>query len=173
MKKLWVIPLLALLLVGCGKKQTLETITDVPDTPVVAAVQRIQVQLPTELSAPALQGEETGTLYLCDDYSITVQTVESGDLQRTIRNATGMDKEKLQIIGTKQGDIKRYQWVWTTNGENGAQVGRGCVLDDGAYHYVLTALVDEEKAAQVQPKWKEIFASFTLATEREEVSTGS
>lgn len=173
MKKLWVIPLLVLFLVGCGKKQTFETIADVPDTPVVSAVQRIQMQLPPELSAPALQGEETGTLYLCDDYSITVQTVESGDLQRTIRNATGMDKEKLQIIGTKQGVTKRYQWVWTTNGENGAQVGRGCVLDDGAYHYVLTALADEEKAEKVQPQWKEIFASFTLATEREEISTGS
>ena len=84
-----------------------------------------------------------------------------------------MDKEKLQIIETKQGVTKRYQWVWTTNGENGTQVGRGCILDDGAYHYVLTALADEEKAEKVQPQWKEVFASFTLATEREEISTGS
>ncbi len=173
MKKLWVIPLLVLLLAGCGKKQALETITDIEDTPVVAAMQRIQVQLPPELSAPALQSEETGTLYLCNDYSVTVQTVEAGDLQRTIRNATGMDKEKLQIVQTKQGDTKRYQWVWSTTGENGAQIGRGCVLDDGAYHYVLTALADEGKAEKVQSQWKEIFTSFTLATEREEVSSGS
>lgn len=173
MKKLWVIPLLALLLAGCGKKQTLETITDVPDTPVVSAVQRIQVQLPPELSAPALQGEESGTLYLCDDYSVTVQTLEAGDLQRTIREVTGMDKDSLQVIHTRQGDTKRYQWVWTTTGENGIQVGRGCVLDDGAYHYVLTAVAEEGKAEKVQPQWKEIFASFTLAAEREEVSTGS
>lgn len=173
MKKLWVIPLIALLFAGCGKKQTLETITDVQDTPVVSTVQRIQVQLPPELSTPALQGETTGTLYLCDDYSVTVQTVESGDLRRTIRDATGMDKESLQIIQTRQGATKRYQWVWTANGENGAQVGRGCVLDDGAYHYVLTALADETAAEKVQPQWKEIFASFTLAAEREEVSSGS
>lgn len=173
MKKLWVIPLIALLLAGCGKKQTLETITDVEDTPVVAAVQRIQLQLPPELSAPALQEETTGTLYLCDDYSVTVQTVESGDLQRTIRETTGMDKENLQIIQTRQGDTKRYQWVWTTNGENGAQVGRGCILDDGAYHYVLTAMADEGVAEKVRPQWKEIFTSFTLAAEREEVSSGS
>ena len=173
MKKLWVIPLLALLLVGCGKKQTMETISDAPDTPVVSAVQRIQVQLPPELSTPTLEGENTGALYLCDDYSITVQTVEAGDLKRTIRGATGMDKENLQILQTKQGDIKRYQWVWSTTGENGAQVGRGCILDDGAYHYVLTALADENKTEKVQSQWKEIFASFTLATEREEVSSGS
>ncbi len=173
MKKLWVIPLIALLLAGCGKKQTLETITDVPDTPVVSAVRRIQVQLPPELSSPTLEGEDTGTLYLCDDYSITVQTLESGDLKRTIRDTTGMNKDNLQIIQTKQGDVKRYQWVWSTTGENGVQVGRGCILDDGAYHYVLTALTDEGKAEMVQSQWKEIFASFTLATEREEISSGS
>lgn len=173
MKKLWVIPLLALLLAGCGKKQALETITDVEDTPVVATMQRIQVQLPPELSSPALQGEQTGSLYLCDDYCVTVQTVEAGNLQKTIREATGMEKDNLQIIQTRQGDTKRYQWVWTTNGENGAQIGRGCVLDDGAYHYVLTAQTDENTAEKVQSQWKEIFASFTLATEREEVSSGS
>lgn len=173
MKKLWVIPLMALFLIGCGKKQTLETIADVPDIPVISTARRIQLQLPPELSAPILQGDETGALYLCDDYSVTVQTVEAGDLQQTIREVTGMNKDSLQMVETCQGDIKQYQWVWATNGENGAQVGKGCVLDDGAYHYVLIAMADENKTEQVRPKWKEIFASFSLAAEREEISTGS
>ena len=173
MKKYLAIPLAALLLVGCGKKPALETVTDVEVAPVVSAVQRIQVQLPPELSAPTLQSEEVGSLYLCEDYSLMLQTMESGDLQRTIRNATGMDIDSLQIIQTKQGNTKRYQWVWTTMGETGNQVGKGCILDDGAYHYVLTALTDEETSQKVQSQWKEIFNSFTLATEREEVSTGS
>lgn len=173
MRKFWVIPLVAMLLAGCGKETALETVTDVQATPVVAAVQRIQVQLPPELSAPALQSDRSGTLYLCDDYSVTVQTVEAGDLEKTIRNATGMNKEDLQILQTRKADAKCYQWVWTANAETGIQVGRGCILDDGAYHYVLTALADEEIAGQVQPVWREIFTSFCLATEREQVSTGS
>lgn len=173
MRKLWIIPLVAILLAGCGKETMLETVSDIEDTPVVSAVRRIQLQLPEELSAPALQSEETGTLYLCDDYSVTVQTMEAGDLQRTIRNTTGMEKDDLQIIQTRQGDAKRYQWMWTAVGEQGMQVGRACVLDDGAYHYVLTALADEDKAGKIQPQWKEIFTSFSLATEREEMSTGS
>ena len=173
MKKLLGILFAVVLLAGCGKQPTLETVTDIEDTPVLSAVQRIQVQLPPELSAPALQSAETGSLYLCDDYSLVLQTMESGDLQKTIRNATGMEKENLQIIHTRQNGIKRYQWVWTTTGEKGTQVGRGCILDDGAYHYVLTALTDEATAQKVQSQWKEIFASFTLATEREEISTGS
>ncbi len=173
MRKLLLIPILAILLAGCSRETMLETVSDVQDTPVMAAQRRIQLHLPPELSAPAIESEETGTLYLCDDYSLTLQTMASGDLQKTIRFAAGMEKEDLQIIANRQGDAKRYQWVWTTAGEQGLQVGRACVLDDGAYHYVLTAMADEEKAGKVQPQWKEIFTSFSLAAEQEEISTGS
>lgn len=173
MKKLWVIPILALLLAGCGGEKTMETVSDVEDTPVVSAEQRVLLQLPKELSAPVLQSEKTGTLYICDDYSVTVQTVASGDLNATIRNATGMNKEDLQIMQTEERGIKRYRWVWATGGESGVQVGRGCVLDDGHYHYVLTVLADEGAVSRVQSVWKEIFGSFRLADEREGISTGS
>ena len=102
MKKLWVIPILALLLAGCGGEKTLETVGDVEETPVIATMQRVLLQLPEELSAPVLQSEKTGTLYICDDYSVTVQTVAAGDLGKTIRNATGMDRADLQIMQTEQ-----------------------------------------------------------------------
>lgn len=173
MKKLWVIPILALLLAGCGSEKALETISDEQETPVVAAEQRVLLQLPEELSAPVLQSEKTGTLYICDDYSVTVQTVSAGDIDKTIRNATGMNRADLQIMQTQENGVKRYRWVWATGGENGVQVGRGCILDDGTYHYVLTALADEKASSRVQPAWKEIFGSFRLAQEREEISTGS
>ena len=173
MKKIVVMILLALLLAGCGEEKSMETISDEQATPVVATIQRIQLQLPPELSTPTLESEENGTLYMCEDYSLAVQTMESGDLQKTIRKVTGMEKEDLQLQTTRKGDAKCYQWVWTAGGETEIQVGRGCVLDDGKYHYVLTALADESVAGQVQETWREIFASFCLATEREEVSTGS
>ena len=173
MKKFWVIPLIALLLCACSKETMLETVNDELAEPVVAAVQRVELHLPPELSTPALQSQENGTLYLCDDYSVTVQTMQSGDLIKTIRTATGLDKDNLQIQTTRQDDVKRHQFMWTANGEQGIQVGRTCILDDGVYHYVLTALAEEEAAGQVQQAWREIFASFCLATEREPMSTGS
>lgn len=172
MRKIWIIPLAVLLLAGCGKKQVLETVSDVQVVPTAAIMQQILVQLPPELSMPTLQDEKTGELYLCDDYSVMVQTVEAGDLEKTIRNATGMDREDLQILQTQQGTAKRYQWVWSANGENGIQVGRGCILDDGMYHYVLTALAEEDAAKEVQPVWKEMFASFRLVA-GEDISSGS
>ncbi len=172
MRKIWILSLAALLLAGCGKKQVLETVSDVQAAPTAAIMQQILVQLPPELSVPALHDEKTGDLYLCDDYSVMVQTVEAGDLAETIRNATGMDREELQILQTRQGDAQRYQWVWSANGENGIQVGRGCILDDGTYHYVLTALAEEAAAKEVQPVWKEMFASFRLVA-GEDISSGS
>lgn len=173
MKKVLIIFLVVVFLAGCGKKPALETVTDVLDTPTASVMQRVQLQLPPELSAPVMESEETGTLYLCDTYSVALQTVAGGDLEKTIRSTTGMEKEKLQILQTRRGDAKCYQWVWSSSGETGVQVGRGCILDDGAYHYVLTAQADEQAAYQVQSQWREIFASFCLAIEREEVSTGS
>ena len=172
MRKIWILPLAVLLLAGCGKKQALETVSDVQAAPTAAIMQQVLVQLPPELSVPALQDEKTGALYLCDDYSVMAQTVEAGDLEKTIRNATGMDREDLQILQTQQGTAKRYQWVWSANGENGIQVGRGCILDDGTYHYVLTALAEEDAAKEVQPVWKELFNSFQLVAE-ENISSGS
>ena len=157
---------------GCSEQQILETVSDVHAAPAVAVMQQIIVQLPEELSVPALQDEKNGKLYLCDDYSVTVQTVEAGDLTETIQSVTGMDRKELQVLQTKQGDTVRYQWVWTSNGENGIQVGRGCILDDGSYHYVLTAMAEEENAKKVQTVWREMFASFRVVT-GEPISSGS
>ena len=172
MKKVWIFLFVAILLSGCSK-EALETVSDVPVAPAAAMKQQVYVQLPKELSSPTLQSEETGALYLCDDYFVTVETVEAGDLAKTIQNTTGLRKENLQIMETKQDDVKRYQWVWTSNAETGTQIGRGCILDDGAYHYVLTAQADERAAEKVQSAWKEIFASFQLAEKGIHVNTGS
>lgn len=173
MKKVLMILLLAAILTGCSKEKMMETVSDVQDTPVIAPMQRIMVQLPPEMASPVLESEDMGALYECDDYSVTVQTVEAGDLQESIRNATGMEIDNLQVIQTGQGSEKRYQWVWASGGDNGIQVGRGCILDDGTYHYVLTALADEKMAGKVQPAWNEIFASFRLTASTEDISTGS
>ena len=173
MKKLWVILLAALLLCGCGKDKALETVSDVHAEQVVARVQEIRVNIPPELSTPAMQSADGGKLYLCDDYSVLVQTMQAGDLARTIRTVTGQDKENLQIQTTRQGSAKQHQFAWVTTGEQGARVGRTCILDDGAYHYILTALADEAAAEALQTTWQEMFASFCLAPEKEPISTGS
>ncbi len=167
MKKIGAWILLAALLTGCGAQQTFETVADEQLLPVSAAIREISLSLPKEAGSPVMQTEEGSRLYLCDGYSLTVQTAEGGDLNRTLTAATGFTRQQLQILQTQRGDAKCYETVWTSAGESGPQVGRLCILDDGSYHYVLTAMAEEAVAGSLQQTWNGLFSSFGL----EEIST--
>ena len=112
-------------------------------------------------------------MYLCDDYTITVQTFASGDLNKTLQTATGYGKDKLQIMRTHANNAKRYECVWTAAGEGETQVGRTCVLDDGSYHYVLTVMAAEKQAGALMQTWNALMESFRIASPDMDFNTGS
>ncbi len=172
MKKCWIVFFVVLLLTGCGQPAEPETVSDVYAPQALPPARQIMVQLPPEVYTPTLQTEGE-SLYLCDRYSISVGTYEAGDLQQTVYNIAGYLPEKLQVQQTTQADAKRYSFTWSAASEEGVQVGRGCVLDDGSYHYVLTAMAAEADAGQLQSTWHEIFASFRLADREMDLNTGS
>ena len=173
MKKIWILPIVILLLTACGSTETLETVSDVYVVPTMASMQQVVVELPEELEMPALQDGQSGELYICDGYTVTIQTMESGDLQKTIYTASGVSKENVQILQTEQEGNDRYEFVWTANTEEGMQVGRCCILDDGDYHYVITAMTEESEAGEVRDSWKRIFDTFHLESAEVDFNTGS
>ena len=173
MKKLWLCLALLGLLTGCGAQESYETVADVPVQPVSAAMQQILLDLPEDVAAPVLETPEGGALYVCDGYSLSVQTWDAGDLDNTLRMATGFAKENLQIIQTRQGDAQRYESVWAAAGDPQLQVGRVCVLDDGSYHYVLTAMADSDLAGQLRDSWDVLFSSFRLTDADANINIGS
>lgn len=172
MKKCWIL-VIALLLAGCGAQQTLETISDVYAQPVSASIQQVIVDVPQDAGVAVLQSDDTGKLYLCDGYTVTVQTMEAGDLEKTLRTVTGYSKEELSILQTQQENVKRYECVWTAAGEAETQVGRACVLDDGDYHYTVTVMAGESLAGELSQTWKELFDSFRLVGPEVDLNTGS
>lgn len=172
MKKLGIVLALVLLLTGCGKQQTMETVNDTYVQPPQPVMQQVVVQLPDEAAAPIMQ-TDTGKLYACDRYTISLQTFQSGDLSRTIREISGFSREELKIMETTWEDVKRYDFVWAAAGEGDQQVCRACILDDGAYHYVMCASVDAADAGQVQGVWREIFNSYRLVSTDFPLYTGS
>lgn len=173
MKKIWIVFVLSGLLTGCGAQETWETVADAPVQAVVAPMQQILLELPEEVAMPVLESAEQGKLYICDGYTLSVQTWTSGDLAETLRTVTGFAKERLQIMQTQQGEAKRYESVWTAAGEPQLQVGRVCVLDDGNYHYVLTAMADADNAGQLRQTWDTVFSSFRLTEEKININIGS
>ena len=162
MKKVGMMLALVLLLTGCGTAETFETVADEMVQSVMAEPAQVHVTLPEEAVLPAME-VEGGSLYLCKDYDIAIQTLESGDLDATIRSVSGYSREDLTVMETSQGENVCYEFVWTAVGDDGEQVCRGMILDDGSYHYVLTAMADAEVAAEYREIWNGIFDSFYLS----------
>ena len=161
MKKRIAIVCLALMLSGCGKTETFETVADEWAEQVMAEPASVSLYLPPEAAAPVLESGE-GAVYDCGDYEIRRQDLPAGNLSATIQNVTGYSMEELTVLDTKQGNAKRYDFVWVSASEEGEQVGKGCILDDGSFHYVLTLSADAEEANEYLPVWQQILDSFSL-----------
>lgn len=161
MKKSVVFLLLSFMLTGCAAEDTFETVADEWVQSAAAPMGEVFVSLPEEAAAPVSESEN-GTLYQCDGYEILLQTLASGDLDTTLRTVTGHGREDLTLLETRAGDIKRYDLVWSCLGEEGEQVGRACILDDGNYHYVLTVLADADRAGEFETVWEELFSSYSV-----------
>ena len=159
MKRWGLFCLLLILLSGCGAEETMETVSDEWVLPVMAQPGEIFVELPEDLVAPVLQ-QDSRQLYMGPDYEIMLETLSAGDLNATIRTLSGYEKEQLTVLETRQGDIDRYEFVWTTAGEQGDRLGRAVILDDGTYHYCMSVLRDPGDTPVL---WKNVFGSFSLA----------
>ena len=159
-KYLWML-LPVLLLCGCGAQETMETISDEILLPVMAQPRDISVELPGEAALPVVEND-AGRIYICDEYEIVLQTLDAGDLNRTMQTLSGMERENLTVMETMADGVIRYEFVWTSAGEQGEQLGRAVVLDDGTYHYCLSALRAADKADKSQINLNQVFQSFKL-----------
>lgn len=160
MKKVWCIVVLACLLTGCGVEPTFETVADDMVWQQPEPMQ-IQVALPEDTVLPVMESD-AGQLYICRDYEVAVQTLAGGDLDATIRTLCGFGREDVDILETAAAGLTRYEFVWSSAGETGDQVGRAVVLSDGIYHYCVSAMAPEEKAGQYQEIWKGMLETFTV-----------
>ena len=159
-KYLWML-LPVLLLCGCTSQETMETVSDELVLPVMAQPRDVSVELPGETALPVVEND-AGRIYLCDAYEIVLQTMDGGDLSRTLQTLSGMERDQLTLMETMSEGVTRYEFVWTSAGEQGEQLGRGVILDDGDYHYCLSVLRNAEKTEKSQINWNQVFQSFHL-----------
>ena len=162
MKKCWVIIAFMLILAGCGTQETFETVSDAYAEPAMASMQQVVLELPEEAAVTVLKNGDTGKLYLCDGYTVTVQTFEAGDLEKTFREVTGFHKENLTVIQTLVSGMECYSCAWAAAGEGEEQVARTMILNDGNYHYAVTVMTNASKAGEMAQVWQDIFDSVTL-----------
>ena len=161
MKKLCLMMALVCLLAGCGAEQTLETVAD-EQVLSQSAARQIHVELPEETVLPVMQ-TDTGELYICRDFEVSVQTLPGGDLNRTVETISGFGAGDVTVMETESNSLTRYDFVWSCAGETGPEVGRASVLSDGTWHYCLTVMTAEKNAAGYQEIFNGMFESFTIS----------
>ena len=162
MKKFCFLLVLFVFMTGCGAQATFETVSDDYVQSVSATMQQVQLVLPEDAAVMTIENQGVGKLYLCDGYAIAVQTLESGDLEKTLQAVSGFTSNALQLLQTGAGEIDRYECVWVAAGENGSQVCRASILDDGSFHYVVTIMADAQMAGELTDQWNTIMSSVTL-----------
>lgn len=158
-----IIPALIVLsmLSGCAAQDTMETISDVQAAPAMAQMREISLVLPEEAASPTVESDSE-RLYLCEDYEITVQILDGGDLDQTVKTLSGYERDVLTVLSTHKDDLDSYMFVWACAGEEGELVGRAMILDDGCYHYCVSVLGDASQAMENKVLWDDMFGSFTL-----------
>ncbi len=165
MKKGFVILVCALMLSGCGVQDTFETLADDDAVSAMATAAKVELRLPEEAAAPSMENEDGSKLYLCDGYTVTVQTLDGGDLGRTVQQVSGFSKEELTVMQTKKNGLDSYEMAWCAAGEGEDQICRGVILDDGKYHYAVTVMANYSQAGALRQTWQSILDSVTLSTD--------
>ena len=151
------------MLCGCHGQRDYETLSDAyiqPDTP---AMGEVTLLLPTSAEVVTVESEDSGKLWLCEDYWVCLQTLQSGDLEKTLQTLTGRGKDGLELISLDNGQQKRHECVWLSAGEKGDQINRAVILDDGNYHYALTLHTDAAAAGDLAPQWRNITTTFGVS----------
>ena len=163
MKKYWIIVLVLLLFTGCGHEEPMETVGDEWLIPANLPTAEMVIALPEDAAEQAMSGENGARLYFCDGYSLSVQTLPGGDLERSLQSLCGYGSEELTLLKTRSAGCRRFDWVWTSVGEGGDQIGRAALLDDGIRHYCVSVMADASRAGELEERWDPIFASLSLA----------
>ena len=162
MLKKWIaIGICAVLLTGCASP-TFETLGDIPHQQVAAPVPRKVVLTLPDGAVKSVWSGEGDTMYLCEDYTVHLQTLDSGDLKSSIRQLSGFDNDQLTLMQSRCGDHDRNEWVWTAAGEGGDVICRCTVLSDGSFHYAMTLTADASAAGKLTQEWNDIMSTFCL-----------
>lgn len=149
------------ILTGCAAQIPMETVFDEQELPAPVQPREISVELPEEAQLATVESG-SGRLYLSEDFTVSIETMQGGNLAATVQSLTGFALKDLTVVQTDCEAGKRYEFVWTSMTDLGPCTGRGVVIDDGSYHYCMSVLRPLERVDSSQIVWSRVFQSFSL-----------
>ena len=153
MRRLCLVVVCMLALSGCGAVETMETISDDVVVPVMKEAAQVQLVLPDLDDTQVIEDGIGGRIYLCDGYSVTVQTLDGGDLYGTLESVSGFDADKLTVLKTERSSYSEARCAWSAVGEGENIICRAVILDDGCYHYAVTVMADASRITAQPDLW--------------------
>lgn len=160
MKWLCLFGILAMLLSGCSVADTFETVADDPSELTFAQQKKVVAAIPEDTYA---MQSTSGTLYFCDGYEFSLEVLSGGDLNATVETLSGFSVSDLTVMETAAADAVRFEFVWTSVGDEGERVNRAVIMDDGAYHYCLSLSTEADNISMCQETWQNIIESFSIS----------
>ena len=97
MKKMVGLLVMCFLFSGCAAEDVMETVADEWMQSAAAPMAELHLHLPEEAALPVSESENA-SLYQCDGYELLVQTLDSGDLDATLRAVTGLGRVALTVM---------------------------------------------------------------------------
>lgn len=161
MKKALVMVVMGLLLTGCTVQKDLETVRDDGLVYQNADSFQLHISLPEDASLASMATENASICY-CDDYSVVMQKLPGGDVERTITELTGMSPDRLTVIKLESDGKQVYRFSWSAMGEEALENCSCMLLDDGQYHHAVTMMADYRKSSDLHNEWQSIFDSVKL-----------
>ncbi len=120
--------------------------------------------VPDGAASEAFSPDDLSRIYTAPDgsYEISATVYETSDPNDAIRQLTGCDDAKLDIIRTTRFSLPEYQFAWSAETDAGDRLYRAAMLCDEHYCYALCFSAPAGSGTSYDSIQQSVFASFGL-----------
>ena len=95
-------------------------------------------------------------------YEISATVFETSDPESAIRQLTGLDASRFDLIRTTRFSLPEYQFAWSAETDDGDRLYRAAMLCDEHYCYALCFSAPAGSGTSYDSMQESVFASFGL-----------
>ena len=95
-------------------------------------------------------------------YEISATVFETSDPESAIRQLTGLDASRFDLIRTTRFSLPEYQFAWSAETDGGDRLYRAAMLCDEHYCYALCFSAPADSGTSYDSIQESVFASFGL-----------
>lgn len=120
--------------------------------------------VPDGLASDVFSPDGLSRQYTAPDgsYEISATVFETPDHEDAIRQLTGLDADRFDLIRTTRFSLPEYQFAWSEETDGGDRLYRAAMLCDEHYCYALCFSAPADSGTSYDSIQESVFASFGL-----------